>query len=152
MRRGLVGNQWMETCHGRRRWVATWQLALLPSTLVLHHSRRDGRGRAGQGHAGIWIDDGDDLAGARRGWLLEIHLIHITGDPGMRVRVGRSRRQGDGRGDLLHGLDLVLQRRGVGGTAGKRRPVGGGGMDGVQLRSRDCQSTVLSSGGKPLVP
>lgn len=79
--------------------------------MMLHHGRRDGGGRAGQGHASIWVDNRDDLAGTNRIGLLEAHLINITG---MNVRVGRSRRQGDGWSDLLDGLNLMLERRGIG--------------------------------------
>jgi len=47
--------------------------------------------------------------------------------------VGRGWRQGDGRRDLLHRLDLVLQRRGVGRAARQRGPVRRSRVDGVQI-------------------
>ena len=109
-----------------------WTLS--PPTLVLHHGRRNGRRWAGQGHPGLRVDDRNHLAGPVCRWLLEVHLAHVTSsNPGVDVRVGGGRRQGDGRRHLLNGLDLVLERRGVGGPAGQRGPVGGSRVDGVQL-------------------
>lgn len=53
-----------------------------PPTLgILHRSRGDRRRRARQGHAGIGVDDRDNLAGADCGRLLEVHVIKITANP-----------------------------------------------------------------------
>lgn len=53
-----------------------------PSTLsMLHRGRRDRRGRAGQGHPGVGVDDRDDLAGASRRRLLVVHVIRIARNP-----------------------------------------------------------------------
>lgn len=120
-----LGNPTMQSIsrqptHGQRTMAedATWHMARLPSALLLHHARRDGRWRAGQCHPGVGIDDRDNFARARRGRLLVIHLVQITGNTGMNVRVGRNRRQGDGRSGLWDRLNLVLERRGLGRSAG----------------------------------
>lgn len=91
---------------------------LLPPTLILQHGRGHGRGRACQGHSSLRVDDRNNLAGPGRRRLLEVHLVHVTSNPGVHVRIGRGRRQGDGRRDLLDGLDLVLKGRGVGRSTG----------------------------------
>lgn len=105
-----------------------------PPTLVLHHGRGNGRRWARQCHPGLRVDDRNHLASPVGRWLLEVHLAHVTSsNPGIDVRVGGGRRQGDGRCHLLNGLDLMLERRGVGGPAGQRGPVGGSGVNGVQL-------------------
>lgn len=106
---------------------------LSPTTLILQHGRGHGRGRACQGHSGLRVDNRNNLAGPGRRRLLEVHLIEVTSNTGVHVRVGRCRRQRDGRSDLLDGLDLVLKGRGVGRSTGHRGPVGGCGMDGVEL-------------------
>lgn len=120
---------------GRRGRLAPWAepVALSPSTLSSLHHRRHRRGRAGQSHSGVGVDDRDDFAGPVRR-LLEVDVIRVGGHTSVDKGVGRSGREGDGRSDLLHRLDLVLQRRGVGRPAGERRPVGRGRVDRVQLQ------------------
>lgn len=87
---------------------------LSPPTLVVHHGWRDGGGRTSQGHSSGRIDDRDNLAGPGGRWLLEVHLSGVTSNTRVDVGVGGSRRQGDGRSDLLlDRLDLVLEGRGV---------------------------------------
>ena len=104
--------------------MATGSRRSLPPTVhILHGSRGDGCGRAGQGHPGLGVDNGDDLAGASRRRLLEAGVAEIT-HRSMDVGVVGRRRQGDRRGDLLDGLNLMLERRGIGRTTGKRRSVG----------------------------
>ena len=58
---------------------ACWPLP--PTLSVLHLTRRDGVGRAGQGHPGVGIDDWNDFAGASSRWLLEARLIIVTSHP-----------------------------------------------------------------------
>lgn len=100
----------------------------------MHHGWRDGGGRASQGHSGGRIDDRDNLAGPGGRWLLEVHLSGVTSNTRVDVGVGGSRRQGDGRSDLLlDRLDLVLEGRGVGRAARQRRAIGRGGVDGMQI-------------------
>src|SRR5687768_9089157 len=98
--------------------------------MILHHARRDGRRRAGHTHASAWVDDGDGITGANGGGLVDFHLVHITVVVGGKVGGGRKR---DGGGDLLGGLDLVLERRRVGRGTAKGRTVGSRRVDGVQL-------------------
>lgn len=110
-----------------------------PPTLVVHHGWRDGGGRASQGHPGGRIDDRNNLAGPGGRWLLEVHLSGVTSNTRVDVGVGGSRRQGDGRSDLLlDRLDLVLEGRGVRRAARQRRAVGRCGVDGMQLQNK-CQ-------------
>lgn len=97
-----------------------------PTLAILRHGRSNRRGRAGQGHSSIRIDDWDDLAGAR---LLEIKVTHAVGDTGMNVGIRRGRRKRDGWCHLLHRLNLVLERGGVGRAAGERRLIGRGGVN-----------------------
>jgi hypothetical protein len=59
----------------------------------------------------------------------------------MKIRIGRSRRQGNRRGNLLNRLDLMLDRRGVGRTAGERRTIGRSRVNGVQLQQIDVNIT-----------
>ena len=99
----------------------------------LHHRRRDGRGRARQGHASVGVDDGDDLAGPVRR-LVEVDVIRITGNASVDVGIGLGGRERNCGSNLLHGLDLVLEGRGVGRPAGKRGPVGRSRVDRVQLQ------------------
>lgn len=82
---------------------------ILPSTLSSLHHRRHRRGRAGQSHASVRVDDRNDLA-SPVGSLLKAGVVGVGGHTGMGEGVGRSGRKRDGRGDLLHWLDLVLQR------------------------------------------
>jgi hypothetical protein len=60
-------------------------------------------------------------------------MTGIGSDTGVNKGVGRGGRKGDRRGDLLHGLDLVLQRRGVGRPAGERGAVRRSRVDRVQI-------------------
>lgn len=60
-------------------------------------------------------------------------MIGVGSDIGVDEGVGRGGRKGDRRGNLLHWLDLVLQRRGVGRSARERGAVGRSRVDGVQL-------------------
>lgn len=104
-----------------------------PSTLSILHHRRHRRGRAGQSHSRVGVDDRDDFAGPVRR-LLEVDVIRVGGYASVHEGVCRGGREGDGRSDLLHRLNLVLQRRGVGRAAGERRAVGRSGVDRVQLQ------------------
>jgi hypothetical protein len=111
--------------------------ASLPSTLSsLHHRWGNRRGRAGHGHPGGRVDDWDDLASPVGSRLVEVDMTGVGSDTGVDKGVGRGRRKGDRGGDLLHGLDLVLQRRGVGRPAGERGAVGRSRVDRVQLQDR----------------
>lgn len=60
-------------------------------------------------------------------------MIGVGSDIGVDEGVGRGGRKGDRRGNLLHWLDLVLQRRGVGRSARERGAVGRSRVDGVQI-------------------
>lgn len=126
-----------------RRW------SLPPAVHILQGSRGHGRRRASQGHPRLGVNDGDDLAGAscsRR--LLEAGVTEIP-DRSMDIGVVGRRRQGDRRGDLLNGLNLMLERRGVGGTTGKRRSIGRRRVNGVELSGvhiSEEDSRVLSLG------
>lgn len=66
---------------------------------------------------------------------MKLHLVKIIvterGEGGGVVEGGG--RKGDGRGDLLGGLDLVLEWGGVWRDAGERRAVRSIGMDGLEL-------------------
>ena len=62
-------------------------------------------------------------------------MTHVTRNAGVNVGVGGRGREGDGWGDLLHRLNLMLERRGIGGAAGQRRPIRGGGVDGMELET-----------------
>lgn len=89
-----------------------------PTLAVLHHAGGDGVGWAGQGRASLRVDNRNDFPRAGTSRLLKGRLIKITVHGGRRdiieVRVGRGAwRKRDGRGDLLRGLDLVLQGRRV---------------------------------------
>lgn len=104
---------------GKRRIRAlgrdVWQITFSPSTLrSLHHPRGERGGGTRHGHSGIRVDNRNDLAGPVGRLLLEAGLIMITGQTSVGKRVDLGGRERDGRGDLLHGLDLVLERRGVG--------------------------------------
>lgn len=96
---------------------------------MLHRGRRDRRGRAGQGHPGLRVDDRDDLASTGRRRLLVVHMIKVAGHSRMNVGVAGSRGEGDGGRDLLDGLDLMLKGRRVGRAARERRPIGRSGVD-----------------------
>jgi hypothetical protein len=114
--------------HERR--TVTWS----PSSLmILHHAGRDGRRRAGHTHAGTWVDDGDGISSAHGGWLMEFHLVEVALESRRSVCVARGRRERNGRGDLLGGLDLMLQRRGVWRATGQRGSVGSRRVNGMQL-------------------
>lgn len=69
------------------------------------------------------VDDRDDLASANGRWLLEVHVIKITGNAGVNIRIGRCGRQRNRWGDLLNRLDLMLERGGVRRATGERRPI-----------------------------
>lgn len=94
---------------------AIWQLrctrhaASSPSALVLHRAGRDRGWWAREGHTGVGVDDRNDFPCAHCSRLLETHLIKITVHRRRHIGVGRSGRQRDGWGDLLGGLDLMLQ-------------------------------------------
>lgn len=101
-----------------------------PSLMILHHARGDRGRRAGDAHAGAGVDDGDGVPGTNGGGLVDLHLAHITvGD----VCVVGGRGQRDGRGDLLGGLDLVLEGRRVGRATGEGGTVGRRRVNGMQL-------------------
>lgn len=108
--------------------------ALSLSLSSLHHRGGNRRGRAGHGHPSGRVDDWDDLAGPVGSRLVVVDMVGVGGDIGVNKGVGRGGRKGDRRGDLLHGLDLVLQRRGVGRPAGERRAVGRSRVNGVELQ------------------
>lgn len=118
---------------GRKRPLANPRFS--PSTLSsLHHRRRNRRGRAGQRHSGAGVDDRDDFAGTV-GRLLKVDVIGVGGgNASVNKGIGRGGREGDRWGDLLHRLDLMLQRRGVGRSAGERGAIGRGRVDRVQLQ------------------
>lgn len=69
------------------------------------------------------VNDGNDFAGPVCR-LLVARVVGIGGYTSVDKGVGRGRRERDGRGDLLHWLDLMLQRRGIRRVAGERRAVG----------------------------
>jgi hypothetical protein len=112
----------------------TWHATSSPSTLVLHRAGRDRSWWARESHASMGVDDRNDFPCAHSSGLLVTHLIQITVQSRWDIGVGRSRRQGDRWGDLLRRLDLMLQRRRIRRSAGKRRPIRTGRMDGMQLR------------------
>lgn len=78
---------------GRRGRLAPW-VGLLPPTLSSLHHRRHRRGRAGQSHSGVGVDDGDDFAGPVRR-LLEVDMIRVGGHTSVDKGVGRGRRERD---------------------------------------------------------
>lgn len=106
----------------------------LPSSThaLLHATGRDGGRRAGHGDAGGRVDDGDGVAGAGGGGLVDLDALLVGG----RMERRRGRVQREARGDLLG----LLRGRGFGGVARQRRALRCA-VDGNQLqigRSVDC--------------
>ena len=102
---------------------------LPPALSILHHRRGDGRGGAGHGHSRAGVDDGNNLAGPIGSRLVEINMAGIGSQATVDKRIGSCGGEGDGWCDLLHGLDLMLQRRSIGRSARQRRAIRRGGVD-----------------------
>lgn len=132
----FVQNRYIEVnCHHSRRTSESDPLpssygkllAMLPMPVcpLLHHSWWYWRRRTRKALAGTRVDYRDCVSRAQ-GWRLEnLHVMAIvwleTGDGS--IMVVRGRRQRERCCDLLRGLDLLLERRGLR-WAARHRPLG----------------------------
>ena len=130
-----------ESGRSSNRFLHSFAKESLPAThirLLLHLARRDGEGWTGDTHSGAGVDDRDGVAGAQSRRLMDFQVLGVV----MVVVVGGGleagggmvgiigcRGQGEGCGDLLGGLDLVLEGGGIGGAAGEGGAIGGGRVD-----------------------
>lgn len=89
-----------------------------PTHALLHAAGRDRGRRAGHGDAGSRVDDGDGVAGAGGGGLVNLDAGVLVG---RRVEGGRARVQREAGGDLLG----LLGGRGFGRVARQRRALRG---------------------------
>lgn len=86
--------------------------------LLLHHGGGYGGGRGGNAHSCAGVDDGDGVAGAQGGGLMEFHLVGVGLETGGWVVVaGGGGGEGKAGGDCLGGLGLGLEGRGLGRAA-----------------------------------
>lgn len=84
----------------------------LPSSThaLLHATGRNRRRRAGHGNTSGWVDDGDGVAGARGGRLVNLHG-RLLGLVGGRVEGRRAGVEGEAGSDLLRLLGGGRLRR-----------------------------------------